>query len=125
MPRALDAPVLSREQMLAGAQVIESELIVESVHPHAGPMRADASASVFRRDACGDSPRRFSESIPTRCPPRWDYRQIRLLNSAPCWSSRDPKPPGHVAFSEPARAEPARACHRTGELRYRSRLLTR
>jgi|GEM_PF-3766746 crotonobetainyl-CoA:carnitine CoA-transferase CaiB-like acyl-CoA transferase len=41
MPRALDWPVLSREQMLAGAQVIESELIVES----------DASAR--RPDACG------------------------------------------------------------------------
>ncbi len=41
------APVLSREQMMTDPQVIENELIVESVHPHAGPMREPRPAARF------------------------------------------------------------------------------
>jgi crotonobetainyl-CoA:carnitine CoA-transferase CaiB-like acyl-CoA transferase len=41
------APVLSREQVLTDPQVLENRLIVESTHPHAGPMREPRPAARF------------------------------------------------------------------------------
>jgi crotonobetainyl-CoA:carnitine CoA-transferase CaiB-like acyl-CoA transferase len=41
------APVLSREQVLRDPQVAANELIVESDHPHAGPMRQPRPAARF------------------------------------------------------------------------------
>jgi crotonobetainyl-CoA:carnitine CoA-transferase CaiB-like acyl-CoA transferase len=43
------APVYSREQVLRDPQVIANELVVESVHPHAGPMRQPRPAARFER----------------------------------------------------------------------------
>jgi crotonobetainyl-CoA:carnitine CoA-transferase CaiB-like acyl-CoA transferase len=39
------APVLSREEVIRDAQVVANELIVESNHPHAGPMRQPCAAA--------------------------------------------------------------------------------
>ncbi len=41
------APVLKREQVLTDAQVVANRLIVESEHPHAGPMRQPRPAARF------------------------------------------------------------------------------
>jgi crotonobetainyl-CoA:carnitine CoA-transferase CaiB-like acyl-CoA transferase len=41
------APVLSREEVLRDPQVVANELIVESNHPHAGPMRQPRPAARF------------------------------------------------------------------------------
>jgi crotonobetainyl-CoA:carnitine CoA-transferase CaiB-like acyl-CoA transferase len=43
------APVLSREEVLRDAQVVANQLIVESAHPHAGPMRQPRPAARFER----------------------------------------------------------------------------
>ncbi len=43
------APVLSREEMLHNAQVVANQIIVESEHPHAGPMRQPRPAARFER----------------------------------------------------------------------------
>ncbi|HEY2525375.1 MAG TPA: CoA transferase [Candidatus Binataceae bacterium] len=43
------APVLSREEMMRNAQVVANQLIVESAHPHAGPMRQPRPAARFER----------------------------------------------------------------------------
>jgi len=43
------APVLSREEMLHNAQVVANQIIVESEHPHAGPMRQPRPATRFER----------------------------------------------------------------------------
>jgi len=43
------APVLSREEMMRNAQVVANQLIVESEHPHAGPMRQPRPAARFER----------------------------------------------------------------------------
>jgi crotonobetainyl-CoA:carnitine CoA-transferase CaiB-like acyl-CoA transferase len=43
------APVLSREEVLRDAQVVANQLIVESEHPHAGPMRQPRPAARFER----------------------------------------------------------------------------
>jgi crotonobetainyl-CoA:carnitine CoA-transferase CaiB-like acyl-CoA transferase len=41
------APVLSREEMIRNPQVVANQLIVESEHPHAGPMRQPRPAARF------------------------------------------------------------------------------
>jgi crotonobetainyl-CoA:carnitine CoA-transferase CaiB-like acyl-CoA transferase len=41
------APVLSREEVLVDPQVVANELIVESIHPHAGAMRQPRPAARF------------------------------------------------------------------------------
>lgn len=43
------APILSREELLDDPQIAANELIVESVHPHAGPMRQTRPAARFDR----------------------------------------------------------------------------
>jgi crotonobetainyl-CoA:carnitine CoA-transferase CaiB-like acyl-CoA transferase len=43
------APVLSREEVLRDAQVVANQLIVETAHPHAGPMRQPRPAARFER----------------------------------------------------------------------------
>jgi crotonobetainyl-CoA:carnitine CoA-transferase CaiB-like acyl-CoA transferase len=43
------APVLSREEVLHNAQVVANQIIVESEHPHAGPMRQPRPAARFER----------------------------------------------------------------------------
>jgi crotonobetainyl-CoA:carnitine CoA-transferase CaiB-like acyl-CoA transferase len=43
------APVLSREEMMHNAQVVANQLIVETEHPHAGPMRQPRPAARFER----------------------------------------------------------------------------
>ncbi len=43
------APVLRREEVMRNAQVVANELIVESTHPHAGPMRQPRPAARFER----------------------------------------------------------------------------
>jgi len=43
------APVLSREEVLHDAQVVANRIIVESTHPHAGPMRQPRPAARFDR----------------------------------------------------------------------------
>ena len=43
------APVLSREEVLRDLQVVANQLIVESAHPHAGPMRQPRPAARFER----------------------------------------------------------------------------
>ncbi|MGH7915527.1 MAG: CaiB/BaiF CoA transferase family protein [Candidatus Binataceae bacterium] len=43
------APVLSREEMMHNAQVVANQIIVESEHPHAGPMRQPRPAARFER----------------------------------------------------------------------------
>lgn len=43
------APVLSREEVIRNAQVAANQLIVESEHPHAGPMRQPRPAARFER----------------------------------------------------------------------------
>ena len=43
------APVLSREEVIADAQVAANELIVESDHPQAGRMRQPRPAARFER----------------------------------------------------------------------------
>jgi crotonobetainyl-CoA:carnitine CoA-transferase CaiB-like acyl-CoA transferase len=41
------APILSREELLTHPQIKANELVVESVHPHAGPMRQARPAARF------------------------------------------------------------------------------
>jgi crotonobetainyl-CoA:carnitine CoA-transferase CaiB-like acyl-CoA transferase len=41
------APVLSREEMMHNVQVVANQIIVESEHPHAGPMRQPRPAARF------------------------------------------------------------------------------
>ncbi len=53
------APVLSREQVLTNAQVLANELIVESEHPLAGPMRQPRPAPRF-----GGTPARIARPAP-------------------------------------------------------------
>lgn len=43
------APVLGREEVLRDAQVVANQIIVESDHPHAGPMRQPRPAARFER----------------------------------------------------------------------------
>jgi crotonobetainyl-CoA:carnitine CoA-transferase CaiB-like acyl-CoA transferase len=43
------APVLRREEVLHNAQVVANELVVESTHPHGGPMRQPRPAARFER----------------------------------------------------------------------------
>jgi crotonobetainyl-CoA:carnitine CoA-transferase CaiB-like acyl-CoA transferase len=43
------APVLSREEVLHNAQVVANQIIIESEHPHAGPMRQPRPAARFER----------------------------------------------------------------------------
>ena len=43
------APVLSREEVLHNVQVVANQIIVESEHPHAGPMRQPRPAARFER----------------------------------------------------------------------------
>jgi crotonobetainyl-CoA:carnitine CoA-transferase CaiB-like acyl-CoA transferase len=43
------APVLSREEVLHNVQVVANQIIVESDHPHAGPMRQPRPAARFER----------------------------------------------------------------------------
>jgi crotonobetainyl-CoA:carnitine CoA-transferase CaiB-like acyl-CoA transferase len=47
------APVLSREEVLRDPQVAANELIVESNHPHAGPMRQPRPAARFEATPAG------------------------------------------------------------------------
>ena len=47
------APVLSREEVLRDPQVAANELIVESDHPHAGPMRQPRPAARFEATPAG------------------------------------------------------------------------
>jgi len=47
------APVLSREEVIRDAQVVANELIVESNHPHAGPMRQPRPAARFDKTPAG------------------------------------------------------------------------
>ncbi len=47
------APVLSREEVLRDPQVAANELIVESDHPHAGPMRQPRPAARFEATPSG------------------------------------------------------------------------
>lgn len=47
------APVLRREEVLHNAQVVANELIVESTHPHAGPMRQPRPAARFEGTPAG------------------------------------------------------------------------
>ena len=47
------APVLSREEVIRNAQVVANELIVESNHPHAGPMRQPRPAARFDKTPAG------------------------------------------------------------------------
>ena len=42
-----DAPVLSREELLADPQIAANHLIVEGTHPHAGAMRQPRPAARF------------------------------------------------------------------------------
>lgn len=41
--------MLSREEVLHNAQVVANQIIVESEHPHAGPMRQPRPAARFDR----------------------------------------------------------------------------
>ncbi len=41
------APILSRAELLTHPQILANELIVESEHPHAGPMRQPRPAARF------------------------------------------------------------------------------
>ncbi len=43
------APVLRREEVIRNAQVVANRLIVDSEHPHAGPMRQPRPAARFER----------------------------------------------------------------------------
>jgi crotonobetainyl-CoA:carnitine CoA-transferase CaiB-like acyl-CoA transferase len=52
------APVLNREEVLRNAQVIANQIVVESTHPHAGPMRQPRPAARFERTPA--SLRRFA-----------------------------------------------------------------
>jgi crotonobetainyl-CoA:carnitine CoA-transferase CaiB-like acyl-CoA transferase len=47
------APVLKREEVIRNAQVVANELIVESEHPHGGPMRQPRPAARFERTPAG------------------------------------------------------------------------
>jgi len=43
------APILNRWEMLHHPQVIENAIVIESEHPHAGPMRQPRPAARFIR----------------------------------------------------------------------------
>jgi crotonobetainyl-CoA:carnitine CoA-transferase CaiB-like acyl-CoA transferase len=47
------APVLTREEMIRDPQVVANELLVESEHPHAGPMRQPRPAARFDATPAG------------------------------------------------------------------------
>jgi crotonobetainyl-CoA:carnitine CoA-transferase CaiB-like acyl-CoA transferase len=47
------APVLSRKEVLRDPQVVANQLIVESEHPHAGPMRQPRPAARFEATPAG------------------------------------------------------------------------
>jgi crotonobetainyl-CoA:carnitine CoA-transferase CaiB-like acyl-CoA transferase len=84
------APVVTRDELAAHPQIVANELIVESVHPHAGRMRQPRPAARFavRRRRFGGR-RRCSGSTPTRCCASSAARRPRSPRSAPRASSRD------------------------------------
>ncbi len=76
------APILNRWEVLQHPQVKENQIVIETEHPHAGPMRQPRPAARFDRtpDAMCPARRRCLASIPARCWARSAWQQRKSTN---------------------------------------------